>query len=69
MKTAYAQLKDDESKIKQYLQEKSIENNEVVFSSVRIIKDYENYRDENGNYYNRFNGFFLNFLNDIFHRG
>jgi len=59
MKTAYAQLKDDESKIKQYLQEKSIENNEVVFSSVRIIKDYENYRDDNGNYYNRFNGFLL----------
>lgn len=59
MKTAYAQLKDDESKIKQYLQEKSIESNEVVFSSVRIVKDYENYRDENGNYYNRFNGFLL----------
>ncbi len=59
MKTAYAQLKDDESKIKQYLQEKSIESNEVVFSSVRIVKDYENYRDDNGNYYNRFNGFLL----------
>jgi hypothetical protein len=59
MKTAYAQLKEDESKIKQYLQEKSIESKEAVFSSVRIIKDYENYRDDNGNYYNRFNGFLL----------
>lgn len=60
MKEAYAKLKTDEEQIKIYLNEKGINANEVVFSSVRINKDFENYRDENGNYYNRFIGYLLN---------
>ncbi|HEY5464262.1 MAG TPA: SIMPL domain-containing protein [Hanamia sp.] len=49
LKSAYAQLKDDENAIRTYLTGKGIQSNEMVFSSVNINKEFNNKTDANGN--------------------
>ena len=41
LKTAYAQLKDDEMKVRAYLKEKGIADNEIVFSSINISNEFD----------------------------
>lgn len=48
LKTAYAQLKEDENTIRAYLSGKGIQNNEMVFSSININKEFNYRTDENG---------------------
>jgi len=48
LKTAYAQLKDDENAIRAYLAGKGIQSNEMVFSAVNINKEFNYKTDENG---------------------
>jgi len=48
LKTAYALLKIDETAIRNYLKGKGIADNEMVFSSVIINKEFNYKRDENG---------------------
>lgn len=48
LKSAYAQLKGDENTIRTYLSGKGIQNNEMVFSSVNINKEFNYKTDENG---------------------
>ena len=48
LKSAYAELKDDESKIKSYLAKKGVTENEMVFSAITITKDFEPKIDANG---------------------
>ncbi len=48
LKSAYAQLKVDESKIRNYLQGKGVTDAEMVFSAVTIDKEFSNRYDENG---------------------
>lgn len=49
LKSAYAQLKDDENKVRAYLNGKGVQNNEVTFSAVNIDKEFNNNTDKNGN--------------------
>lgn len=48
LKSAYAQLKSDESKIRSYLKTKGVTEQEMVFSSVSIDKEFNTRYDENG---------------------
>lgn len=48
LKTAYASIKADELKIKNYLKQKGVSDNEFVFSAISIDKDYSYQYDENG---------------------
>ena len=48
MKSAYAQLKNDENTIRAYLTGKGINNNEIVFFSININKEFNYKTDENG---------------------
>ena len=48
LKGAYAQLKLDENAIRSYLSAKGIQDNEVVFSSVNINKEFNYKTDANG---------------------
>lgn len=48
LKSAYAALKQDENRIRAYLQNKGIAAAEVVFSSVEIRKEFNNRYDEHG---------------------
>jgi uncharacterized protein len=48
LKAAYTLLKEDESKIRTYLKEKGIEDNEMVFSAVNLNKDFDRKTDANG---------------------
>ncbi len=48
LKSAYAQLKEDESKIRAYLKGKGVADGEMVFSAISIDKEFENRLDENG---------------------
>ncbi len=48
LKAAYAMLKEDESKIRNYLLGKGIAAGEMVFSAVSIDKDFTYRYDENG---------------------
>ncbi len=48
LKSAYAQLKDDENAIRLYLAGKGILNNEVIFSAISINKEFNNKTDANG---------------------
>lgn len=48
LKSAYAAVKVDESAIRQYLKGKGIGDNEMVFSSVVINKEFDTRSDENG---------------------
>lgn len=49
LKTAYAQLKEDENSVRTYLAAKGVQNNEIVFSSVNIDKEFNNKTDKDGN--------------------
>ncbi|MBC8047082.1 MAG: SIMPL domain-containing protein [Fimbriimonadaceae bacterium] len=59
MKSAYEQLNNDRETTKKYLIGKGINENEIVFSSVNISKDYESYYDDNGKYHSTFSGYTL----------
>lgn len=48
LKAAYAQLKEDESVVKKYLLSKGVQEDEIVFSSVNIIKEFTYPTDANG---------------------
>ncbi|MEO9004344.1 MAG: SIMPL domain-containing protein, partial [Ginsengibacter sp.] len=48
LKSAYAQLKEDENTIRAYLSGKGIQNSEMVFSSININKEFNYRTDENG---------------------
>jgi len=48
LKGAYAAVKQDENTIRQYLKGKGIADNEMVFSSVVITKEFDTKTDENG---------------------
>ena len=48
LKSAYAQLKNDETVIRNYLQGKGIRDTEMVFSSVNITKEFNYKTDANG---------------------
>lgn len=48
LKSAYAQLKDDESTIRTYLKGKGVTDAEMVFSAISIDKEFSNRFDENG---------------------
>lgn len=48
LKSAYAQLKNDENTIRTYLTGKGVSNNELVFSSVNINKEFNYRTDANG---------------------
>ena len=49
LKTAYAQLKEDENSVRTYLAGKGVQDNEMVFSSVNIDKEFNNKTDKDGN--------------------
>src|SRR5690606_39783590 len=49
MKTAYASLESDRNSLKDYLKSKGINEDEIVFSSVNISKNYNNTYDQNYN--------------------
>ncbi len=49
LKDAYALLKADEVAIRQYLNSKGISDSSIVFSSVTMMKNFENKYDERGN--------------------
>jgi len=60
LKSAYATLKADENAIRTYLGKKGISNNEMVFSSVVINKEFSPRLDGNGrNIGQEFNGYNL----------
>ena len=48
LKTAYAQLKDDENTIKAYLTGKGVRSGEIVISAININKEFNYKTDENG---------------------
>jgi uncharacterized protein len=48
LKTAYSQLKEDESKIRTYLKGKGIQDNEMVFSAVSINKIFNTRYNSDG---------------------
>jgi hypothetical protein len=61
LRTAYAQLKSDESEIRQYLRSKHIPDSSIVFSSVDVQKNYQPQFDEQGRSRGTiFNGYTLN---------
>ena len=48
LKGAYAQLKQDEQTVRDYLRNKGVADSSVVFSAVNIIKEFNYKTDENG---------------------
>ncbi|MBE2230928.1 MAG: SIMPL domain-containing protein [Chitinophagaceae bacterium] len=48
LKSAYAQLKEDERRIRQYLAGKGVSEKEMVFSAVSIDKEFSSRYDDNG---------------------
>ncbi|MBW7840550.1 MAG: SIMPL domain-containing protein [Chitinophagaceae bacterium] len=59
LKTAYAQLKTDETTIRAYLKGKGVAENQMVFSAVEINKDFSYETDQNGRSVQRFTGYNL----------
>ncbi len=59
MKSAYAQLKEDEKVIRMFLQTIGIDKMEVSFSSVTINKEFVSETNDKGSYTQRFNGYNL----------
>jgi hypothetical protein len=59
LKSAYELLNNDREATKKYLITKGIPENEMVFSSVNIGKDYDSYYDANGKYHSTFTGYLL----------
>lgn len=52
-KAAYDKIKGDSSKVKKYLIDNGITEEEIVFNSVDIWKTYKDIYDDNGNYIGR----------------
>lgn len=48
LRSAYSQLKEDEKKIRGYLKNKGVGDNEMVFSAVSIDKEFSSRYDDNG---------------------
>lgn len=60
LKDAYSELDSDREKIKNYLLSKGIKNNEMVFSSITIDKEFDRSYDNYGNLtYSSFTGYKL----------
>ena len=60
LKTAYADLKQDEQAIRNYLKSKGIADSSIVVSAVDLQKDFSNNYDKNGNMVSSvFNGYNL----------
>lgn len=59
LRNAYSRLNEDRSKIKDYLLSKGVKDNELVFSSVDIAKDFDYYYDQKGNRSSTFTGYRL----------
>jgi hypothetical protein len=59
LKLAYSELKNDREKIRQYLLDKKVNENEILFSSVDINKEFDSYYDKNGNHHSTFTGYRL----------
>src|SRR5690606_38951474 len=56
---ASEQLKQDREMVKNFLIQKGIKENEIVFDAVSIIRDFSYHTDERGNSYNTFTGYSL----------
>lgn len=59
LKDAYKSLQEDQIKIKEYLAQKGVSEEEIVFSSVDINKEFDYYYDDEGNRHNEFSGYRL----------
>jgi len=60
LKEAYAQLKQDESLVRKYLVSKGVQEDQMVFSSINIIKEFSYPTDANGRSLgSRFSGYNL----------
>jgi len=59
LKDAYAALQKDQARIKQYLTGKGVEEEELLFSSVDIHKEFDYHYDQNGNQQSTFSGYRL----------
>lgn len=60
LKVAYTNLKDDEQKVKQYLEQKGIVTSMIIFSSVDIQRNFSEQYDANGKLIgNSFTGYTL----------
>ena len=59
-KDAYAQIKDNANVVKKYLLDNGVTEDEIIFNSVDIWKNYRDVYDDNGNYIGReFDGYSL----------
>lgn len=59
LKTAYAQLNDDQKKIKEYLLSKGVKDSELVISAVEITKEFDYHYDSEGRSTSTFSGYRL----------
>jgi hypothetical protein len=59
LQAAYAELNKDREIIKTYLIGKGVSEASIVFASVNIQKEYNESRDNNGNYFSTFAGYSL----------
>jgi len=59
LKEVYAELKKDESAIRQYLVKKGISNKNIIFTAIDINKNFETHTDENNRSYSVFSGYTL----------
>ncbi|MFO8088068.1 MAG: SIMPL domain-containing protein [Bacteroidales bacterium] len=59
LKDAYEALKEDMSTIKEYLVSKGVSEEQILFSSVDINKEYDYYYDDNDNRIRKFAGYRL----------
>jgi hypothetical protein len=59
LQSAYASLNEDRKYIKDYLIEKGISEQEMIFNAVDISKQYSYEYDENGNSHQYFSGYLL----------
>jgi hypothetical protein len=59
LQAAYAELNKDREIIKTYLIGKGVGEASIVFASVNIQKEFDESRDNNGNYFSTFSGYSL----------
>ncbi len=59
LKSVYAELKGNESTIRQYLVKKGINDKDIIFSAIDINKDFDTHTDENNRSYSVFSGYTL----------
>ncbi len=59
LKSASAQLKEDQNVVKSFLIGQGIKANEIIFEAVNISKDFIYGTDANGNSFSQFNGYIL----------